>query len=154
MISVLPNITDSEQENLDTMIEEYVDDFVNKKRLILIAHSQGNMYANRSVRILRNTFPNYANKYLKMIGVASPSAVTDDPYITACDDRVIDGLRLSPYYSVLDCNINNIPHGEDFREYWHHEFILSYLDERLLSRGLIDFNLLTLVKQWEHPQNQ
>ncbi|GHV08976.1 hypothetical protein AGMMS50229_18240 [Campylobacterota bacterium] len=143
-------ITATELDNLNTMNLQYIGDLQDGKRLILVAHSQGNMYANQSVSKLRADFPN-VDHYIKMIGVVSPAATTNDPYITACDDSVINILRLSPYYSVLNCNINNEPSGEDFRDDMKHEFIRSYFDSRLLSRGLINFELNNILNQWEHP---
>jgi hypothetical protein len=138
-----------EQDNLNEMISDYTNDIANDKRLILIAHSQGNLYANQSIRILREQLPEW-ERYIKMIGVASPSAVTNDPYMTACDDFVIGKLREHSSYNVLNCNINNEPNGVDFRDWANHEFIRSYLDKRLSSRGLLDYEFYNILDQWEH----
>jgi hypothetical protein len=142
-----------EQNNLNEMISDYLNDIAEDKRLILIAHSQGNLYANQSVRILREQTPNWA-QYIKMIGVASPSAVTNDPYITACDDYIIGKLRDHSHSNVLDCNIDNKPNGVDFRDWANHELIRSYLDKRLLSKGLIDYEFYDVLDRWEHSPNQ
>jgi hypothetical protein len=152
--SAQPNILIAEQDNLNEMIGAYLDDIAEHKRLLLVAHSQGNLYANQSIRFLRDTFGEEGSKYIKMIGVASPAAVTSDPYITACDDVIINSLRLSPYYSVLACNINNKPQGEDFRNFISHSFVDDYLDMRLPSGEAIKSLIDNIVGQWDHPATQ
>ena len=65
------------------------------KRIIIVAHSQGNFYANTAYDGLVRQDPGYANR-LGIVAVASPDSrvAGGGPYITVPEDEVIAAVRL------------------------------------------------------------
>ena len=84
----------------------YTSDLLAGKRVFVVAHSQGNLFANSSLDAAARARPDEASS-LAMIGVATPAArqFRDSFYRTAHDDRVIDALRITE--NVLPSNIDN-----------------------------------------------
>lgn len=132
-------------------VQKYRADLQEGKRVLLFAHSQGNMFANQSVRELMNDY----GASMGMIGVASPAALTynNSPYHTAHDDRVIDALRL--LHNVLPSNIDNDPGIlNDNRDFANHSFVESYFDMSLNSRSKIDDNVYSFMESLIYPTAQ
>ena len=90
----------------------YTRDLRLGRRVFVVAHSQGNLFANIVLPETAKNRPNEASS-LAMVGVATPAAPgtqfrghqTEAYYRTAHDDAVINGLRLLG--PVLDSNIDN-----------------------------------------------
>jgi len=126
-------ITDSVNSALH--IQKYVTDLQEGKRVLLVAHSQGNLFANQAVLSLMGTY----SGSIGMIGVASPAAAiyNNSTYYTAHDDRVIDALRI--IHDVLPSNLDNDPGVfNDPRDFSNHQFRESYFASGLASRTKID----------------
>ena len=90
----------------------YTRDLRLGRRVFVVAHSQGNLFANIALAETAKSRPNEASS-LVMVGVATPAAPgtqfrghqTEAYYRTAHDDVVIKGMRLLG--PVLDSNIDN-----------------------------------------------
>ncbi|KAF7768869.1 hypothetical protein PCIT_a3386 [Pseudoalteromonas citrea] len=134
----------------------YEADLLAGKRVIIVPHSQGNLFTNSAVASVKTRQPERADS-IDYFGIANPSAFTVDgaQYVTADDDRVIDSLRLIE--NVLPSNIDNDPSilpgflGGDFRSISNHLIIEDYFDARLASRGVIDTNLTRLAQDTPFP---
>lgn len=134
------------QSESDSHVRKYVNDLTDGKRLILIAHSQGNLFAQRAMTLLE---PRYGAN-IGMIGVASPASIEvgNSTHYTATDDRVIQLLRM--FTSVLDANVENDPGLlNDPRDLDNHGFINSYFSAGLNSRSLIDEDFYSKVATLE-----
>ena len=118
------------------------------KRVFLIPHSQGNLFANTAVSSLIATNSSYANS-IGMIGVASPASrvVNNSPYVTANDDRIINGLRLA-FPSTLPSNIDN---DTDKRDIFNHSFLKSYFKSGLASRAKINRSVTDAMSDLDFP---
>lgn len=115
-------------------IQKYISDLNEGRRVVIIAHSQGNLFANFNVNEVINNHPNSEDS-IGILGVATPASKTigNNEYITATDDMIINGLRT--IYPVLASNINNDPSiwfWEDHRDWNNHGFMASYLASKLL----------------------
>lgn len=142
-------ITDS--VNAASHIQKYQTDLQEGKRVLLIAHSQGNMFANQAISSLMN---NYSSS-IGMIGVASPAAITynNSTYYTAHDDRVINALRI--LCNVLPSNIENDPGiFNDPRDFSNHHFKESYFASGLASRAKIDEDVSNYMANLQFPSAQ
>ena len=134
----------------------YEADLLAGKRVIIMPHSQGNLFTNSAVASVKARQPERAD-CIDYFGVANPAANTVDgaQYVTADDDRVIDGLRLIE--NVLPSNLDNDPStllgflGGDFRSISNHLIIEDYFDTRLASREVIDTNLTRLAQDTPFP---
>ena len=137
----------------DQHIGYYKSALQNGKRVILVAHSQGNLFANATVQSIMNDQGfSRASPSIAVIGVASPAArnLGSNKHITAKDDGVIDLLRLITG-NVLPGNIDNDPGLFDFREWTNHSFKKSYFDDRLASRKEIDSQMSSLKDSLPFP---
>jgi hypothetical protein len=130
-------------------IQKYSTDLQEGARVLLIAHSQGNLYANQALGTLLDTYPGN----IGMIGVASPAGMihSGTTYHTAHDDRVIDALRL--IHEVIPSNVENDP-GLIFdpRDISCHAFGQSYFSKGLASRDLIDDDLWYNMEILQFPE--
>ncbi|MBF2761730.1 MAG: hypothetical protein ISN28_15965 [Ectothiorhodospiraceae bacterium AqS1] len=141
-------------EEVSIHTERFRRDLEEGKKVIVIAHSQGSLLATAAVQTLWNEKWDYANNIDK-INVASPSSLPNKyyryyresiQYVTAYDDRVINGLRfLAP--DTLPGNIDNDPGiFNDPRDWLNHGFLSSYYGddpslEELPSRREIDYQI-------------
>lgn len=130
----------------------YTSDLQAGKRVFVIAHSQGNLFANVSLTSAATSLPGAADS-LAMIGVATPAArqFRSSFYRTANDDLVI--LGLSRIATVLPANIDNDPGiPNDFRSVWRHFFVQDYMkNSQLPSRRDIDAELTRLASTVPFP---
>ncbi len=129
----------SETVSSDVHFQKFNGDLESGKKVFIIPHSQGNLFANSAVARVISEKSSYSNS-IGMIGVASPASrrVNNQPYVTANDDTVINNLRLT-FSSTLDGNIDNsarsILHRRDET---NHRFLISYFEPGLRSRDRID----------------
>ena len=128
------------------------------KRVIIVAHSQGNLFANEVVRRIKQRQPDAANS-IAIIGVATPASREANEatfYVSARDDRVLDGL--SGFEDVLPPNVDNdltsftAPFA-DGRDFLNHSFLGSYFAEGLSSRQSIDMYMDALARDLPYPSS-
>lgn len=130
----------------------YKADLIAGKRVIVIAHSQGNLFTNEAIRSVILSESDRSDS-IGMIGVASPAAsrVNQSPYFTAHDDVIINGLRL--LRNVLPSNIDNDPGiTNDNRNWSNHSFISSYFSSELVSRSRIDEEFWRYIDELPYPE--
>ena len=156
---ILNELASSSLDSRDTAFEtaakftdSYRTDLNQCHRVVIVAHSQGNLFANISMANLKDSY----DSNIGMIGVASPAAPPGPPeggntnYWTAHDDHVINALRTQ--VSVLESNVDNEPKNTpDERDWTNHEFIKSYFKAGLETRRIIDINLDNLMRNLEFP---
>lgn len=120
------------------------------KRIILISHSQGNLYANMALRELR---PKYT-KNIGMIGLGNVAGYkySNTFYYTSHDDAVVNLFRAQPY-NILPGNIKNyttwgiLGERSDF-----HNFYKGYFREKIPSRAKVDEKIHYYLKTLEQPK--
>ena len=95
-------------------------------RVLVVGHSQGNLYANSAYTILANDSDDLPMDAFGLVAVATPSSLVagGGPHITRTDDLVIDAVRFF-YSGTLRGNVTNDNTDSDWK---HHSFIDSYLD--------------------------
>jgi hypothetical protein len=104
-------------------------------RVLLVAHSQGNLFANRALKTFGalegqqpGTSDSGSDVYkdsLGVVSVATPSSSTTGPYITQDRDLVIKVVRAA-YRGIKAPNCHNVDaSGEDCL---HHGFVEAYLN--------------------------
>ena len=130
----------------------YSADLLAGKRVFVVAHSQGNLFANAALKEAAIAVPDDASS-LAMVGVATPAArqFRDSFYRTAHDDRVIDSLRITE--NVLPSNIDNRL-DDDRRSSSNHWFLSDYMADGLPSRKDIDIELKRLAATVPFPTRQ
>ena len=126
--------------------ERFGSDLAAGRRVFLVAHSQGNLFANSALAALGR----YRGS-IGMVGVASPASTVVDgsPYLTATDDVVVNAVRaLLP--STLAGNVDN-ERAPDERDDLRHKFLPSYFNARLASRALIDEAVFDAMRKLRFP---
>lgn len=98
------------------------------RKIVFVAHSQGNMYANAEVNMLISG-PDDAGGKVSVVGIASPAryVLPGSHYVTSSWDNVINVLR--SLYPVLPANINL--GFQPFHDWSGHSFVKSYMDTSL-----------------------
>lgn len=144
---------------------QYVYDLRNGKRVIIIAHSQGNLFANEAVEKAVKWNRERYFESIGVVGVATPAneSLIDNPseplfhkyYVTAHDDLVINALR--PFYEISPSNIENDPSAlpwKDDRDLTNHYFEESYFAEGLKSKGKIDIMFNYFIDNLKFPPDK
>ncbi|ABM04840.1 hypothetical protein Ping_3152 [Psychromonas ingrahamii 37] len=134
----------------------YEANLIAGKRVLIMPHSQGNLFTNNAVAAVKTRQPDWADS-IDYFGIANPAALTvgGAGYVTADDDRVIGILSLME--NVLASNLDNDPSalpsffGGDSRSNTNHLIVEDYWDARLASRAVIDTNMLRLAQNTPFP---
>lgn len=108
--------------------QNYTSALLAGKRIMVVAHSQGNLYANAAYGMLaRNNSGDYDLSAFGIAGFASPAnlVATGDGYVTSDTDLVIDAVRVIAPATLLD-NDSSVPAFPD--GCWHgHCFDTIYI---------------------------
>jgi len=112
--------------DLRKQIDTYRDLLMKGHRILVIAHSQGNLYANAAYENLRRDDNNLPMSSFSILSVATPSSYVagDGEYFTLTNDLVIGAVN-AIYRDTLDGNVTN---SSDDNTWLHHGFITSYLN--------------------------
>ena len=127
-------------------------------RVLIIAHSQGNLIAQKVIEEIRAN-PDYRDS-VGMIGVASPASRLPycpfgqgiiQCYWTAYDDFVIELVRET--VGAIPSNVKNDIDSEkrSYSDLFNHSFLGSYFSFGIPSRALIDADVNSWMKALEFP---
>jgi len=108
-------VTTYYEDNVDIMFDIYKNSSFNQKHnVLLVAHSQGNLFGNKMYTLMNDT----QKKKFRMVSVATPAnhVAGDGPYVTAKFDYVI-----GPIPGSLPVNVDGLGH----------EFIKTYLNSSI-----------------------
>ena len=127
----LQDLTGLQGYELSDHVLRYEDQMDLDRSIVIVAHSQGNFFANNASLILQNDhYP--ASTHFRIVAVATPTAFVNDdgPYFTLKSDGVI---RLIP--TALPPNmVNESPKPGLF----DHRFVKHYLQGQPTGQKIID----------------
>lgn len=91
--------------DLREMIGDFLLDLNSGKKVILVAHSQGNFFANAAYRYIRQNWPSYKDS-IGIVAIATPAPIVEGGGLLTQNskDRVIFGA-VNLKYSVLPANV-------------------------------------------------
>jgi hypothetical protein len=112
--------------DLRSHVQRYKTLLMEGSRVLVVGHSQGNLYANSAYTNLAYDENDLPMEAFGIVAVATPSGrvAGGGPHITRDDDLVINSVRLF-YPGTLDGNITNSNTNSDWK---NHSFIDAYLD--------------------------
>ena len=120
-------------------------------RVVLIAHSQGNLFANGILQSISDKY----QESIGMIGIASVVSTNTVlinsvygkgyPYVTLTNDKVINSLRRK--FTVLPANTSNTS-----STLTNHSFQKAYFKDGLKSREKIDEHMKAYMKGLKYPE--
>lgn len=118
-------------ENRNAHLERLLQHAREGSRLLLVAHSQGNLFANSAYDALKSIQP---DALMQVVHVAPASPTLRGDHALANIDLVINGLRLSGLNSVPDANIT-LPLS--LKDVTGHGFEPTYLDKARAAYGRV-----------------
>ena len=125
---LLEVITYNEQSNVDEMLEKYYNEsFRYSHRVLLVSHSQGNLFANR---VHDSINPSEYQNYFANVQVASPASsvhATHGTYITGSNDLII---KLIPGSMESNAELDSLG---------GHTFVAAYLDSSDTYTKILNF---------------
>jgi len=119
-------------------------------RVVIVAHSQGNFYANRAYDALAAQKPEWGNS-VGIVAVASPDirvASINGLHVTAIEDVVIAAL----WPNTLTANATNTTTGGN-ADTWGHDFVGSYLNGNSTRPLIMNYILASRQQLQPSPFN-
>lgn len=114
---------------IDADLRRHIDSYrsllMEGNRVLVVAHSQGNLYANAAYANLARDDNHLQMNAFGIVAVATPSSQVagGGSYYTLTNDLVIDTVRLF-YWDTLPGNVTNSVPDSDWK---HHSFVDAYL---------------------------
>lgn len=136
--------------DLRNHVQRYRAVLLEGNRILVVAHSQGNLYANLAYDNLRSDPTGLSMSSFGIVSVANPSnrVAGNGPYYTRLDDRVILLVSLL-YLDTLPANSVNTNEDHDWL---HHNFIDAYLNGNMTGPSILDTTLANANALSWHPQ--
>lgn len=134
----------------DTAAQEakLLQEIASGRKLLLVGHSQGNLFLNSAFRAV---YPKTSIQAMKAVQVAPASALAYGPYTTATIDAVIGGLvNMGLLGGVLPPNWT-LPASHLSVDWSGHRFLETYLNRSLTSSGKIEDEVRTAMNTLEDP---
>lgn len=122
-----------------------------KKQLLLIAHSQGNLFVNRAYE---TALAQADGNSVKVIHIAPASVQLKGPYVLASKDMVINMLRLveSNYGPVPPSNFT-LEWSDLKRDFSGHELMATYLEPQVASYNMLAEHIQTAIDNLTPPES-
>ncbi len=134
-----------QRARIDTLVLE-------GNKLLFIAHSQGNLFANSAYAYSRTKV---SADSVKIIHVAPASPTVNGPHILADLDLVINGLRLTGSVPAITHSIpgylNRPPGLNNRRDILAHGFLEIYMNPAIATRAAIDRQVQTELSALVRP---
>jgi hypothetical protein len=127
-------------------VSQYLTDIAAGNRVLVVAHSQGNLYANSAFGFVNAAAPEPALS-LGITAVATPAETSQRGYVTSDHDFVINLIR-SLGKTVLPANVR-VPVALD--DLTGHLFLSTYLNERKPARARVVSLLSKVAKATPYP---
>jgi hypothetical protein len=124
----------------------YASDLRSGYRVIVVAHSQGNLYANAARRQLVSLAPGGLTSFA-VDAVATPAEASSDGYVTSDNDLVI-GLIRQLGRTVLPSNLHVAPTLFDFLG---HGFEEIYINAQLPARAAVVSLMSSIAARLPYP---
>jgi hypothetical protein len=137
-------------DDLQRHVQRYQNLLLSGNRVLVVAHSQGNLYANAAYGNLAADSRNPMDAF-GIVSVATPASFVagNGPYYTLLYDMVISAVQMT-VPGTLPGNITNTVSDTDWK---HHSFIDSYLNGDQTGPLIVDTTLATAdALAWPAPQ--
>ncbi len=137
--------------DLQTHVSQYIQDIERCRKVLLVAHSQGNFYGNEAwQRVYKNSINSLPLNQLKVMGmvsVATPASFVGAPldyegdqqkitrYLTLNDDLVINVIRSA----IIDPLPGNLANSNESSDWKNHSFVDTYASGNPSQQVLTNF---------------
>lgn len=134
--------TDADYRKHESMLEKAR---VEGQMLLLVAHSQGNLFVNRAADYIR---PKIGANSVRVVHVAPASPTVQGDYVLADIDLVINGLRVQGWSTIQPVNIKLSLSKADPSG---HTLVNTYLDATRESRARVGGYMNTALAALQPP---
>lgn len=135
-----PQLITPKDSDVLNHILAYKDCIRKGSKVLVVPHSEGNLFANLAYESLTTT----ERESLRVVSVANPDncvaeacGLTASPYTTSANDTVILGYLLNPLTPLRAPLPPNVVNGLNILDWSGHQFVLSYMDYFSNSRPKI-----------------
>lgn len=127
------------EATLQEHVSRYRSHLLQGTRVLLVAHSQGNFYANEAYEALTSTGSPVDPDTIGLVAVATPASTVagGGEHLNSRDDRVLDLI-----VGELEGNAENTASSRE--DFWKHAFEEVYLDGNVTGPRLTDMVLRAL----------
>jgi len=142
----------SQTYDLTNMISD-LSKKVNTQKLLFVAHSQGNFYANDIYNSIGDKQGGVAKKSMGIYGVGTPTSYIagNGKYILSSNDKIVNLVRLQGILKVLPANVNiegREEEGDDPDGHKLTSIYLKYQNKRIASE------ILTMLHELKEDEAQ
>lgn len=124
---------------IDTLVAE-------KQKLLFVAHSQGNLFANHAYHYARNKV---TSSNVKVVHVAPASTVLNGAATLSVNDLVINGLGIFP--GGLPAGVVSVDIPFSTKDPSGHKFVDTYLDSEHKGRAQVLSQVTTALNNLQPP---
>lgn len=135
--------------NLSTQLESYEGDINEGKKIVLVSHSQGNIFGNLAYQQLKPA----SQQYFAMVPVASPEPLARRSlvgHVRFYDDVIIGGVQIARALVGLPAPLPATTEDEIDKDWLSHYFVESYL-ANVSSRNFIVDGILRSAQLLPSP---
>ena len=95
--------------DLTLQVNKYKASIRDGHRVLVVAHSQGNLFAYEALRKL----PDWMQDYWEAVGIASPGmfAIKDDAPSIGWDNDLVADMALNPFRDRIHCDVRRVSWG-------------------------------------------
>jgi hypothetical protein len=134
-------------KDLQVMVGQYLLDLKSGKKVVLVAHSQGNFYANNAYLYIKSNYPQYANS-IGIVMTASPASINTSggPHTNNKEDLILNTVKKA--YPILGQNVTWDRPG-DSEDHGFDDVYLARWGDTLIKPQILSM-INTLQKPTKH----
>ncbi|MCR4275847.1 MAG: hypothetical protein NUV90_00455 [Candidatus Parcubacteria bacterium] len=142
--------------DLDNHLTLYRASILAGKKVVVVAHSQGNFFANAAYELLHSGTDSVTSRSFGIVSVANPASFVggDGPYTTLIEDVVIQAIALAtPVGALGPIAPNATKRGSSVAtsDWSGHNFLLEYMAAGSNTIGPITQNVVGMMSSLEQP---
>jgi hypothetical protein len=146
--AAIPDGGQPTEADLANMISDVDKAIKTSRKLLFIAHSQGNFFMNGVYDYVQNKQGSQWS--VQAIHIGTPTSTLRGPYTTVNIDKVINAFRAAMGNNAMPANVD-LPESHWATDGTGHSLALTYLDSGLAAYAQITGNIRTALDRLQDP---
>jgi len=144
-------------EDIANHLAFYRTSIAEGKKVLLVSHSQGNLFANAAYQVLYEDTNHLATRSFGIVAVATPASFVagGGSYVTLSEDVVITAIAATSVAAgtvpPLAPNVTNVGDGTDNEDWKGHSFGDAYMIFGSRSESIILSDIFSVIASLESP---